>query len=419
MPWIDNEYGGYWEPDQSLAVRPTSPYSAVGMADESAYNDIMLQMLGYSDPNAPDLAVGDPNILRIYQDPTLRMPSWMTSANYDARGSTPAKYVTYNPGKQYILYDEAGKKVLGQAADEASYRDLVSIVNDTLVPKGRQANWRLYQVNDTTAGPGLFGPDQLLKGENGAPDRYLELVGGDLYNKSALSTIADIGLPLAAALIPGVGPAIAGALGIGGASAAAIGTALAAAGGSALSGTLQGKSIGDIAKSALLSGVGSFAGGQLLGRLGGAASKGVGSVPGGSAAFNAAFAPGFLDAPLAAGLSGALPGGLAGSSGDIIVNATRGLAPAVFGSAAGAGLGGVVGSLATSGLTPAMQADLANMAQTEPLEPLAVKPVEPPPAPEAPRKTSPSRPAGRACSPASTPSARIRLPRWARSPEWG
>lgn len=130
--------------------------------------------------------------------------------------------------------------------------------------------------------------------------------------KSGFGTFLDIALPMVIA--PFAAPAIGGALG-----SSALGAGLAAAGSSALSGTLQGKSIGDIAKTAAISGLTAGAldaagVGKLLAPTGNSAS---------STAANAA-------QKLAESAATALPG-------DIIVTGARNIAaPAIVGALSGA-----------------------------------------------------------------------------------
>ena len=121
--------------------------------------------------------------------------------------------------------------------------------------------------------------------------------------KSGFGTFLDIALPMVIA--PFAAPAIGGALG-----SSALGAGLASAGATALSGTLQGKSIGDIAKSSIVSGLTAGA----LDATG--AGKFLAGPGGGSPAANAATKAAEKAAEAAAG--------------DIIVTGIRSAAPAAI-----------------------------------------------------------------------------------------
>ena len=109
---------------------------------------------------------------------------------------------------------------------------------------------------------------------------------------------------------------------------------LGAAAGSALSGTVQGRSIGDIAKNAALSGATAYAGGQLIGTGGGLTGGLLGSGAGGAASTAAGTAAGGLSAPGVINVIGQ-------AGGNALSNALA--------SGVGAAVGGVGGSAASGG----------------------------------------------------------------------
>jgi hypothetical protein len=255
------------------------------------------------------------------------IPSWLKPSGKDVRGSTPFANIALNPGTTYRLVDNTGKNdgtILASGSTPEDFARLSSIVNSQLVPKGRQADWRLQeQVGDTW-----------------------NTIGGDNYNKSGLSYVADIGLPIAGALLAPL---------TGGASLAPfVLSGLGAAAGSALSGTLQGKSIGDIAKSAAISGIGAGLGAGALGGFGGGASSAASA--GGAAAVPTVSGM----APLVSGIGGSA---LSSIAPEILVQASRGLGQAAL-SGIGGGIGSGLGSAVTAATTPPLDPEEAVVTAT-------------------------------------------------------
>lgn len=227
---------------------------------------------------------------------------------------TLQRVVNIDTGK--VLYEGTDMQGLVKALDEVS-------------AGGNKAQWKLEAYSpgytDPSTGKQIVKPGFKTGFEN-------------IKEASALGQFADLALPIAMnILIPGSG---------------FVHAALTAAAGTALSGTLQGKSIADIAKSALISGVAAGVGGEIFGQLGGTpASAGIGNNPIGlSDAFQAARGAG---GSLVSGIGGSAGAGLGGiantvgqEAGEILVNATRlggTIAPAAA-SAAGSAAGSVVGS---------------------------------------------------------------------------
>ncbi len=266
-----------------------------------AFEDYMISGLG-----------GAPRSAAVAQ---YTIPSWLKPSDKDVRGSTPFANVALNPGTTYRLVDNTGKNdgtILASGSTPEDFARLSSIVNNQLVPKGRQADWRLQEQSGDS----------------------WKTIGGDNYNKSGLSYVADIGLPIAGALLAPL---------TGGASLAPfIVSGLGAAAGSALSGTLQGKSIGDIAKQAAISGVGAGLGAGALGGFGGAA----GNAASGAGAAAVPTVSGM--APLVSGIGGSA---LSSAAPEILVQASRGLGQAAL-SSIGGGIGSGLGSAATAAIEP-------------------------------------------------------------------
>lgn len=241
----------------------------------------------------------------------------------------------YNALPFYAITERFGKPVeTGSAAQQEGVRlgsgeELIRILNkdtgqivyegydpnelraalDTLTAGGNQTQWELQQYS-----PGSIDP---ITGEQNAPTQW-RTTDSNLKEQSALGMLADYALPvIMSAIIPGSG---------------LLHGALTAAGGSALSGIAQGKPLGDIAKSALISGVG----GGIGGALGGAGSATGGGSLGLSPAFEAARGAG---GSLISGLGGGIGAGLGGLADEAIMTVLGN----TLGSGAGAGLGSAVG----------------------------------------------------------------------------
>lgn len=173
------------------------------------------------------------------------------------------------------------------------------------------------------------------------PSGEYTTVANEKKNKSVLGQIADVALPIAASFIPGVGPVLGAALG------------------SAASSAAQGRSLENTLLRAGLAAGGSALGGQIFGK----------AVPGSSASMsgvNADLIPNALEGLSFGSLTGAsIPAGVGGAAGDIIVNATRAVAPSLIGSTAGS-MAGSIPSLV--GASPSMPDEIVVTGQ-RPVEP--------------------------------------------------
>ena len=138
-----------------------------------------------------------------------------------------------------VLVDNTTGKIVAQGVGFDAAQQIAKQAGELSSSMGNKASWSVY-----TGAPGATDLSQFKQVATDTPD------------KSLLGTIADIALPaLGAIFLPGIGAG----LGLGGlttasGAATALGAGLGAATGSGLSGTLQGKDIGDILKSAAFSG---------------------------------------------------------------------------------------------------------------------------------------------------------------------
>ena len=258
--------------------------------------------------------------------------------------------IQFAPDQQYRIVDRATGKVLHEGVGYDAGNQITNYATDLTKSLGDQANWIIQKAT-----PGTSDWTQAYE---------------HIPYKSGLGTFLKVALPLALGPLGGLFGAAGGAgLGLG-----AVGTgALGAAVGSGLAGVANGDSIGDILKSAALSGGLSYAGGALGGALGGSGStastvasaagdagSGVGGLVG-DLASDGITVVGSLGGAAGSAIGGGL-GSLAGAAGslatapangvtapdggDIIVNGIRTAAPAAAGSA----LGGLSGAALASAL---------------------------------------------------------------------
>lgn len=243
----------------------------------------------------------------------------------------PSGVVYADPTKQYRLVNESGKnRVLYSGTGLSALDEIYNQATALSQKMGKKANWAVEELDPAS------GQWQRRADDDPA--------------KNILGKIADIALPIAFSLIPGIGPAL-GISTLGGMAAGA-------AAGSALSGAAQGRSVGKILKGAALSGGLTFLGGSALGNVGGASGQTATSVGNRAlsqlAAANPGIASGALGSSIGSGLGAAAGSGLGAAGGalasDIVVQGIRAGAPALTGAAlAGAGGGALAGGLATSG----------------------------------------------------------------------
>ena len=240
-----------------------------------------------------------------------------------------------------LVNNATGEVVFEGTGYEAAQtaRDLAQGLSDT---GGNKANWDIQ-----AAAPGMSN---------------FATVANEKPNKSAIGTVADIGLPiLASALVPGGG---------------FLGTILPAAAGSAVSSVAQGRSLQDTLLRAAIAGGGAGLGEGIFG---------AGVPSGNTVAPTASLAadvlpnlPSLLDDIAAtaaqnvasAGLGAVAPAVLPSIAGDIVATAIKSAAPSIAGSA--------IGSTAGSALSNAVLPETIVQAQTQPPPRYEVPPATPP-----------------------------------------
>jgi hypothetical protein len=216
-------------------------------------------------------------------------------------------FLTADPNAQYRMFDERGKnRIVAEGTGVDALRNIYNTANQFNKEQGKKANWGIERLNPTTG-------------------RWERVAEND-PSKNILGKIADIGLPIAGALIAGP---------------------LGAAAGSGLSSVAQGRSLENTLLRAAITG-GATAG---FGALG----KAIGPVAGSAAGAKAGAAGGTLaGSTLGAGTMGAVGAKLAGIGAPILVSGTAGSAlGSALGSAAGAAGGGALGSALAGGAAPA------------------------------------------------------------------
>ena len=209
----------------------------------------------------------------------ISIKSWMTSGTKDVRGTDPAESITLQPGKQYQIVDFTGKndgEIIASGSTPEEFLRMQDIA-EGLNAQGRKADWRLQEVSDEPS-ESKFG--SALEPTTG---KYITTLGGDLYNKSGWSTVADvakIAVPIALQFVPGFGQALGLKLGLKGVAAKAVGIGLTSAAGRAGTGVATGEKLGDALKAGAISGLASGATAGLLGTTG--ADKALSSAFGGA-----------------------------------------------------------------------------------------------------------------------------------------
>ena len=223
--------------------------------------------------------------------------SWMTTNKKDVRGTKPADTITLQPGKKYQIIDFTGKNDGEVVASGSTPEEFLRIqdIAENLASKGRMADWRLQEISDEPS-TSKFG--SALEPTTG---KYITTLGGDLYNKSGWSTVADIAkiaAPIALQFVPGFGQALGLKLGLKGLAAKAVGIGLTSAAGRAGAGVATGEKLGDALKAGAIGGLTSAATAGLLGAtgvdkaLGSALSSGKGALVGAGVREAAASVPG-------------------------------------------------------------------------------------------------------------------------------
>lgn len=285
----DDDY--YYDPAAEMATGLSAPVTGIGSPAAST----MFRDDDYTGRMGPDgeperystMRGGDPRVqqqreLEIQQE-RLQAPiairSWMTTNTKDVRGEKPAESITLQPGKQYQIVDFTGKnngEVIASGSTPEEFLRMQDIA-EGLASKGRMADWRLQEVSDEPS-DSKFG--SALEPTTG---KYITTLGGDLYNKSGWSTVADIAkiaVPIALQFVPGLGTALGAKLGLSGLGAKAAGVGLTTALGRTGAGVVTGEKLGDALKAGAISGLGSAATAGLLGATG--ADKALSSAFGGA-----------------------------------------------------------------------------------------------------------------------------------------
>ena len=270
----------------SAAVQPMGGLTAATTAAQPTFDDD--DYTGRMGPGGePErystMSGGDPRLAqqreierqqqRLKEPVTIR--SWMTTNKKDVRGTKPADNITLQPGKQYQIIDFTGKNDGEVIASGSTPEEFLRIqdIAENLASKGRRADWRLQEVSDEPSNS-KFG--SALEPTTG---KYITTLGGDLYNKSGWSTVADIAkiaAPIALQFVPGFGQALGLKLGLKGLAAKAAGIGLTSAAGRAGAGVATGEKLGDALKAGAISGLAS---GATAGILGGLSSPTPGMTP--------------------------------------------------------------------------------------------------------------------------------------------
>jgi hypothetical protein len=294
---------------------------------------------------------------RLKEPVTIR--SWMTTNKKDVRGTKPADNITLQPGKKYQIIDFTGKNDGEVVASGSTPEEFLRIqdIAENLASKGRMADWRLQEISDEPS-TSKFG--SALEPTTG---KYITTLGGDLYNKSGWSTVADIAkiaVPIALQFVPGFGQALGLKLGLKGLAAKAVGIGLTSAAGRAGAGVATGEKLGNALKAGAISGLASGATAGILGGLS-APTPGATPIPAGA----------LSGAPMsvipARVISSAIPttafSGLGSAAADvgkeIVVSAARNAATSglsnLASGAISAGIGAGTGALSTAAAPQANQ----------------------------------------------------------------
>jgi len=261
-----------------------------------------------------------PNLQSVYGDIVQNAADYQYfTAPLSNQGRSTASYGTGNnlvvaPDTPVRLVNNTTGEVVYSGVGYAGAQGAIDAANALSSSTGKKANWDIQ-----VSGPTMQG---------------FQSVSTDRPDVSGLGILADVGLPI-------LGSVLAGPLG--------------AAAGSAASGAAQGRSIGDIAKGALISGVGSYLGGQLFqGAPAGATDAAISANV--NNAINAAYQAAQSGAASSlGGIYGSAASGLAGGAGSLAGGALSSLPSnlaaidaAAQSALSSAGLGGgVTGGLVT------------------------------------------------------------------------
>jgi len=216
---------------------------------------------------------------------------------------------TFNVGEgQEVRLVDAGGNVIFSGSGAEGAKQAVAAAQSLSDDLGKDAAFTI-QTGERTINPdGSVGGTRYIDVARAAP------------SQSGLGFLADSVLPFAASFIPVIGPVAGAALG------------------SAASSAAQGRGLEDALKRAAIAAGTTYLGGKAFGPSSPSTTAPMTGV-------NADLIPNALQGlnfgPLA---SAAIPAGVGGAAGDIIVNATRAIAPNLAGSAVGGVLGSAVAS---------------------------------------------------------------------------
>ena len=240
----------------------------------------------------------------------ILIDNWLNSITKDARGTEAASQVTLTPGVEYRIRDFTGSNDGQIIASGSTPEELLRLQDaaQALARQGTRADYRLEQVG----GPAVAGFQTYTDPATG---QTVQVIGGDLYNKPIASTIAEIAIPVALAVLGGIYLAPLIAPGAAAGSAAAAGGLAAGAGiGSTVGNVLVGRPIDQALISGLTTaataGGGSFLGpvvGPIVGS--GPVGTGIGAATGNFLA-NIATGQSLENAARSAGISGLTAGAI-------------------------------------------------------------------------------------------------------------
>lgn len=263
----------------------------------------------WNDPASLQKYIGQPVEQNALYNFNVPVDSGSGSGNVSVGYNTPV----------YLINPKTGEVISGGVGFDAA-RQVANKARELSVGQGSKANWEIYT------------------GPAGSTDfsQYTRAAVDD-PNKGFIGTLGDvakIAAPIALQFVPGLGTALGASLGLSGAAATGVGAGLTAALGRTGAGIASGDSV-----------LGSLKAGLTTGALSGLTAGALSSIPGGDKLIGGALGQTGGDAVSAAAnaAGAAIPG-------QIVVNAAKGLAPAVVGGLAAAGGGGLASVL--SGGTP-------------------------------------------------------------------
>ena len=132
-----------------------------------------------------------------------QVPNWLKYGNGTGETGTNGNQVPLYVGNNYTLYDEKTGKVLATGSTPEEIQNIQSIISNTLVPQGKNANWRLYSAGGAPQPTSMHERMPGVYSELSTPgDPRGNVVAGDQPN----DVFKDIILPM---LAPAAGAALA------------------------------------------------------------------------------------------------------------------------------------------------------------------------------------------------------------------